>query len=264
MNKKVVILGCGPAGMLAAHAATRAGHEPIIVSKVKQQSVISGAQFIHERIPGVLTNPSWCSITKLGSQRVYARKIYGTGNAECSWDRYPKTPIKIWPMNKVYDQLWSRYSQFIQVLEINNSTIRNLLEDAQLMVSTIPLPAIVKNKADYHFKSKQAWVAMQDHVADRHGDNFIVWNGNNETAYYRSSRLFGHASWEFGFRPFVENPSPGHTVHKIIKPLGYQGDVHVQERFGANLILAGRFGTWSKKTLAHEAFFDTQERLAND
>ena len=48
----VAVLGCGPAGLIAAWAAEQAGADVQIYSK-KVQSIIPGSQYLHGPIPGV-------------------------------------------------------------------------------------------------------------------------------------------------------------------------------------------------------------------
>src|SRR3546814_7896241 len=49
---KVLILGCGPAGLIAAHAAKRMDADFIVMSKARK-SFMNGAQYLHAPIPGV-------------------------------------------------------------------------------------------------------------------------------------------------------------------------------------------------------------------
>src|SRR5678809_864059 len=49
---RVLILGCGPSGLIAAHAAYNRGADFIVVSKARK-SFMNGAQYLHAPIPGV-------------------------------------------------------------------------------------------------------------------------------------------------------------------------------------------------------------------
>ena len=49
---RVVILGCGPAGLAAAKAATDLGRETVIVSQSDLPSMLYGCQYLHAPVPG--------------------------------------------------------------------------------------------------------------------------------------------------------------------------------------------------------------------
>ena len=49
---KVAVLGCGPAGLFACHAAVRGGAEVDVYSQ-KKRSEIGGAQYLHQHVPDV-------------------------------------------------------------------------------------------------------------------------------------------------------------------------------------------------------------------
>src|SRR5262245_15995908 len=83
---RVVVLGCGPAGLLAAHAASLYGCDVRILS-IRQPSIISGAQFLHEHIPGVTGDiDGHVLFMKAGTAGGYAKKVYGNSRIPTSWD----------------------------------------------------------------------------------------------------------------------------------------------------------------------------------
>ena len=49
----VAILGCGPTGLVAAHACAMK-HIPFVIFSKKRKSFLFGSQYLHEPIPGVI------------------------------------------------------------------------------------------------------------------------------------------------------------------------------------------------------------------
>ncbi|HEY7420289.1 MAG TPA: hypothetical protein VH593_34240, partial [Ktedonobacteraceae bacterium] len=83
---RAVVLGCGPAGLLAAHACSLNGADVRIFS-LKRPSYISGAQYLHQAIPGLSGAPDGdIMITKVGTREGYAKKVYGNANKATSWE----------------------------------------------------------------------------------------------------------------------------------------------------------------------------------
>src|SRR4051812_48361120 len=120
----VCILGCGPAGLLSAYAAERHGHEVVIMSR-KLKSMIPGAVFLHEPIPG-LTAPTpddVVTFTKQGNKAGYAKKVYGSPDDNCSWDLSPEGERPAWSMFSLYDQLWERFQNRIVDMMIRPKTM---------------------------------------------------------------------------------------------------------------------------------------------
>ena len=78
---KVVVLGCGPAGLIAAHAAAMQGADIRIMSKPRK-SFMNGAQYLHKHINGTpYSDPFQVSYEMLGSPEQYRLKVYGA-----KWD----------------------------------------------------------------------------------------------------------------------------------------------------------------------------------
>ena len=57
MTMKIAIFGCGPAALISAQACFAMGHNPQIYS-IQRKSVMPGAQYLHQPIPGI-TDLRW-------------------------------------------------------------------------------------------------------------------------------------------------------------------------------------------------------------
>lgn len=238
---KIAVLGCGPAGLLVAHAVALAGHTPVIYSK-KVKSPIGGAQFLHQAIPELtLPEPdgevNFCFV---GSQRGYAQKVYKNPMAEVSWGNYESGQHPVWNLRYTYDVLWGRFSDSIVDKEVDIDWIRNSVSDEAYCFSTIPGPTLCEG--GHVFSRQDVWITKGAWCRD----NTIVYNGDPGDGWYRTSMIFGHPGTEWPFE--VQQPSV-----KVRKPLYTDCDClpHIY-RFG-------RYGQWYKPVLTHDAFNQSLE-----
>jgi len=239
---KVAVLGCGPAGLLAAHAAVRNGASVVIYSDKAQPSQIGGAQFLHRAIPEITnTDPdAMCDFRHVGQRENYAKRVYGDPLADVSWGSYAEGLHPIWNMQQAYNQLWERYSELIVVEEIYGDTLAKISKAEDLVFSCIPAPALCRHQCK--FVKQDVWIQ----TVDNHFDNLecaIVYNGSMSGEWYRWSSLFGHTFFEYPqFRP---------NAVKVSKPLRTDcpGPTHL-----GNIIGLGRYGAWEKHQLIHHAY----------
>lgn len=259
MTKKVAILGCGPAGLLAAHAANLTGCHFDVFSK-RRPSHLFGSQYLHEAIPGIDGQPQLVKYNLVGSPEEYRSKVYGD-----SWDGTISAEDLeythwAWDIRSAYQRLWELYSDDIHHCEIRN--IRQVEQDCRLsgydvVLSTVPrkvwaLPSDV-------FVSTKVW-AIGDapdigqrvpfHPAE---DNTIICDGTDMVSWYRLSRVFGYTTieWPGHKRPPVEGIAP------VEKPLGHNSEQ------AADFIHLGRYGKWQKGVLTTDAFNEAMKALAS-
>src|SRR4051794_30469030 len=111
--KNVSILGCGPSGLLCAHAFEQAGHAVTIFSR-KQKSVIPGSQHLHGPVPGVtpLYPEGTIQFVRMGTPEDYAEKVYGDRRRLTGWENYFQV-YPSWNVLKAYDLLWERWEHTI-------------------------------------------------------------------------------------------------------------------------------------------------------
>lgn len=254
MKKTVAILGCGPAGLLAAQAAVHMDWNPVIVSR-KEKSVIHGAQFLHEPITNVtFKDPDGhVNIKKIGSRDQYATKVYGNVDAPVSWDQYEEGINPVWSMEQAYDVMWDRFGSTVVDREITRSLVEQYLTMYDAVVSSIPLPALLSEGV---FEWQDVWIT--DTVprdmppSSEHRNWFIEWDGNPEHEWYRKSYLFGNLSYEFGYKP------SGFSTVQIRKPLWNANTNNSLPK----MIRVGRYGEFLKGVLIHDAYHKTIEELS--
>jgi hypothetical protein len=246
MTDQIYVLGCGPAGLLAAHAVAIAGQEPIILSR-KVKSEIGGAQYLHSAIPGVANEHDGYEVMlrKTGTRDGYAKKVYDDPTAPTSWEKYPEGPQRVWNMRAAYDRLWSEYESQIQETDLTPMMVEDMAK-MHTIVSTVPKIALCPDPADYMWTSQPVWIRYGESVPDCICKSMeFVMSGNSDDEWYRQSSLFG---WQG-----IEYPRRMVNSVKILKPLattypGVPGVIHL-----------GRYGEWRKDVLVHDVY----HRLTN-
>lgn len=243
---QVAILGCGPSGLLAAHAVALQGWEPVIFSR-KLKSQIGGAQYVHEHIPGVTPQNPEAQVTfvKEGTREGYAEKVYGDPSAPCSWDLWDVGERPMWSMHSMYERLWAEYADLIYDVEI---TPGKPFGQFDLVISSIPAMNLCHNPA-HQFRRAMVWIGQ---TAARHcPDDTIIYNGEPNIRWYRTSRLFGfEASESMSPIPWVD---PSAKTVQGFKPTENNCDC------SPHIHRVGRFGQWRKGVLVHDAFKQTVE-----
>jgi len=253
---KVAVLGCGPAGLLAAHAATRENCEVDIYSK-PAKSRIGGAQYLYMPIPGITGSKpdGTCTVYKLGDEAGYATKVYGSADAPTSWGQFAdQQVVPVWNMQAAYDYLYTIYGYGVLPENINlNSLVYKggILETYDLVISCIPRTFMcVTGEHDFH--SQDVWISAWQEKKEPPFDNWIEYDGRKETDHYRSSCLFGHAGYEYPVHP------EGIGFVKVSKPLDHNCNCW---QHWPKVQFMGRYGKWQKGQLIHHAYLGTQEAI---
>lgn len=262
---KVAILGAGPAGLFAAHAAVGHGHDVTILSKPRK-SFMRGAQYLHRPIPGLSGDSFKITYELEGTVEGYRQKVYGDDH---DLQVSPETLVGVhdaWDIREAYDRAWSEYHGLIKPWDASSEVLRNndVLRGMELVVSTIPAEALCTNMrhtfdsqdvyvTDF-IRYKGAFTAEEDGAAI---DNLVVCSGEPDDWWYRASRIHG---WENTEYPLDHRPNaPGH-VWKVRKPIMTDctcSPVPIQR-----LMRVGRYGAWKKGVLSDAAFYDVEARLS--
>lgn len=253
----VAVLGCGPAGLLAAHGVAQHGHT-VTIHALKVRSKIGGAQYIHQPIPGLIFFdhvPKGQALYKqAGTREGYASKVYGDPAAPVSWDRYPPGTYEVWSMQGVYDQLWSMYQAQIFAERLDFERMCQLQQEYDHVISSVPLPAICgDHNGEHGFDRQRVWIDYGP--AGSPGPNVIIYDGTREVSWYRYSNLFGWHGWEYSFDPSEHRDmwKPHFEIQKVDKPLSTDCNCWTDT---PGVTLVGRYGKWSKDVLAHHAYVE--------
>ncbi len=250
---KVLILGAGPAGLMAAHAAAVTNNDVFMFSK-KRKSYMRGAQYLHAPIPMFSTNPFTIDYKLEGTVEGYRDKVYGPD---------PRIQVSVqtlvgshfaWDMREAYDGLWNTYGKYVEDLEINPESLRKILKegDPHVIVSSIPAPALCMN-TDHMFQSETVWVT--EYFRGGPENNVVICNGEPDVPWYRTSRIQNWANTEYpnNHKP----PLTGDKIHEVLKPIKTNCNCWPE------IHRVGRYGTWTKGVLSHEAYYSVFNHLAS-
>lgn len=260
----IAVLGCGPAGLMAAHALARADKDFTIYS-VKEQSPIGGAQYLHKPIIGATpdsTPDASITFLKVGDYRVYSEKVYQQRYGNSSWGNYSNHPMGVsaWSLSKTYDRLWEMYAEKIEHQEIVPNVLDAIAKEHERVISTIP--RLHTCKVEHEFRRAEIWLTRGTFCKVH---NTILYNGLQGEPWCRTSYLFGEGWTEWPHRSFheakretqirgVELPFLG------IKPLFTDCDCWKDE----GVIFQGRFGQHRRGVLVHEAFENVEEMIQHE
>ena len=238
------IIGCGPSGMVIAHACHQMGM-PFDIYAPKQKSFISGAQYLHSdievRADGI--SPRTVSYIYRGVEWQYEKKVYGKlpEGLVTSWSKF-KGDVEAWPLIEIYEWLWTQYSERIIDGPVNIEWIRTLTANPERMVfNTAPLSNFFNGGK---FWSEEVQIVNGISFAP---DDTIVYNGEPSSAWYRSSNLWGHLSVEYPSNVHVPGEIAQYGLKVVKKPL-------VTAEAIPGVIASGRYGRWEKGVLVDESY----------
>jgi hypothetical protein len=263
--KRAIILGCGPAGLLAALAAEQLGFLPTILSK-KRPSNLYGCQYLHSSIPGTASAnqaPEMVDYVLVGDSDQYRTKVYGPEKPRSVSPQLYTGRHPAWDIRSTYRELYQRYEDRIVHYEFSNDSamkdVREMAEwyEPSLLVSSIP-PHVLCHQPDKHeFRSVGCW-AIGD--APRKGIEApkiaqpftVLCDGTQNSGWYRAANVFGHSTVEW---PGWRSKPPIEHVVEFRKPLGTDCDCW------KGVVRVGRMGKWEKGVLAHHAYRDTIQAI---
>lgn len=259
--KKIAIFGCGPAGLLAAHAASINGCDFEIFSK-KRKSHLFGSQYLHEPIPNVTGECEIVEYTLFGSPESYRQKVYGA-----DWDGSVSAEDLehqhyAWDIRSSYDTLWDMYSEYIRDSEVRS--VAQIDDEINLdrfddVISTIP--RTVWGQRGDQFLSSDVYAIGDAPELDQEvpfspqQDFLIVCDGTDDVSWYRLSKVFGYTTIEW---PGAVKP-PVSGVARVRKPLRY---IPSGKNAADSFHHIGRYGKWQKGVLTTDAFRDAMSITA--
>jgi len=252
--KRVAILGCGPAGMFAAHAFAEAGWDVTIYSK-KRQSHMYGAQYLHSPIPGLPEFRTEVDYQLRGTLEGYREKVYG-----------PRSTVQVspatligrrlaWDIRAAYDTAYGMYESQIRDVSIDQKFLQGEFGNPaarnywKAVVSTIPAPSLCAMPQEHIFLSQRVWAAGDAPDQGRLSpvtvpSSTVVCNGEPDIAWYRCSNVFGHNTCEW---PLDRKP-PVSGLAQVLKPISAICGCWPR------IARLGRYGQWKKGVLADEAY----------
>lgn len=255
MRPRVLIFGCGPAGLIAAHAAKREFNAEVMIVSRKRKSELFGCQYLHEPIPGISEDKGELVKYQLdGSVADYRQKVYGSLTPPVSPQKYVGDHMA-WDIRAAYDRLWEMYEIDVNDVNIYPNDVVPMLSHfmPQVVVSSVPLPVLCQMGDQHNFSSVPCWgmgdaPELGQHVPYVVPPFHVVCSGLPDYGWYRASNVFGHSTIEW---PGHKRRPPIEGVVAVKKPLTNNCDCM------PSVLRVGRYGMWSKGVLSHEAYAAT-------
>lgn len=259
MTRRVAVLGCGPAGLVAMHSAVAAGSVATCFSR-RRKSEMYGSQYLHEPIPGVPGIPSSVVTYALsGSPEGYLTKVYGAERAvPDNWTDAESGDRPAWDIRATYDWLWDRYWPQVIDVDLTAHNLSMIVNGFDVVISSVPMPMLCREKDTHAFPASYIWAAGDApgrgiRLPDewRVEDGMILRSGELEVAWTRVSCTYGHMTVEWPDGP--EKPWP--TAARVPKP------VTTTCSCWPEIVRVGRYGKWDKDGLVHDVYGQVQEAI---
>jgi hypothetical protein len=253
---KVAIIGCGPAGLAATHAAYGLGAEVTIFSP-GVRSPQKGPLVLQRPIPAITLDHPDGYIRQLvigGSILDYRYKLYGDINIGINGDIL-EPGYHCWNHIAAYDAMWGIYmgggARVNHVdCTITGEALQGLHEHYDLVVNTAPLNRLCIKYHDFRFK--QVEITLQRSYPDQPPDT-TIFNAGSEYRWVRSAWLLGNecTEWLVGTAPKELDP------FVIRKPISHGCNCF------PHVLGTGRFGAWRNQTWVDTAYYDTRSALVS-
>ncbi len=250
---RIAILGAGPSGMMAAHAASECGnYVDIFDADPNKSKRNAGVFFLHDSCNLPLT-PTSIQQRLLGAEgqsdesvaSAYGHKVYGVPSVKSS---VLQVRSHLWVMGfnsgEAINMLWDLYGNQVQNKAIQGlNDIGGLLREYDKVISTIPLHHIYSG-LDY--ESATLWVKSGQAPED---ESWILYNINENCDWYRCSAIWGTFTMEYG-AGHIPIRRDGYNYFEVTKVVGRRNIPAHSER----LLFTGRYGAWDKTILTHTVY----------
>lgn len=249
----VAILGCGPAGLIAAHAIDEFDDAYVAIFSIKEKSVLPGSMYLHEGIPGINgTYPdSYVQYVRLGTAEGYAHKVYGDAARYTAWEQYLQA-YPSWNVQNVYDVLWEKYEGIILPTEFSGNlhNLHHIVAEFDVVISTLPQPLLCHG--DHDFKSSPYFIhTLVAPPLDAEKD-LVIYNGYEHDPWYRWSILSGICSIEYSIQPTDFDPND-RTWKMGVKAVSNTCDCWPRVH------RLGRWAKWQHGVLLHDVYKGAKE-----
>lgn len=246
-KRKIGIVGCGPAGLLAAHSAVTHGHDVDIFAPEQLKSPHASATFLHRSIPGITGHEPDGEIKylKKGQGTIYASKVYGDPTRVTSWDRIHVGSQEAWALAPAYDALWDLYSGLISEMRIGATSLQEMSRSFDRVYNSAPAREMCYDEHNFAYREIKVLDGYPDQT--HYEPNMMIYSGAPSDKWYRASDIFGTRTTEFAY--------DGWGFSNGIKVVGNDCTCHM------NIKRIGRWGTWTPGVLMHHAFEAVEDEM---
>lgn len=243
----IAVLGCGPSGLIAAHAVEQLGHHVEIISR-KEKSVIPGSQHLQAALPGITPHyPEYTvEFVRLGTAEGYAKKVYGDPTHPCGWEAY-RGLHPSWSVYRAYDLLWERYEdRIVDHPSIGPGDLISIIGSFDKVVSSLPQPLLC-TEPEHFFDGVPYYIKTLEIPPDDHGREVVVWNGLEDDHWYRWSIL--------GEKCSIESTKP------MAGCIAGKKAIYNNCNCFPLVLRVGRWAKWKHGVLLHHVYTDVLNRI---
>lgn len=252
---RVAVIGCGPAGLAAVHAACGLDAEVTIISP-GARSPQRGPLVLQRPIPGITTDHPTGYIRQIvigGSILDYRYKLYGDINISIQGNILQEG-YHCWNHIKAYSKMWSMYMLHPSApvdhwnMMVKPMDLLHLNEDYDLIINTAPLKDLCYQNHEFTFKAVQITDGYS--YPDQPPDT-TIFNAGDKYPWVRSAWLLGNSctEWLPGTAPEELGP------FTIRKPIRHNCTCY------PFVLGTGRFGAWRNETWVDTAYYDTRDAI---
>jgi hypothetical protein len=250
MSKSVAILGGGPVAAFTARACLDNGIAPEVFTK--EVSTGSSGAFWFYGVPEAVSREVQYTeviVRYLGQADVYAKKVYGRA-VPCSFPDFNGRSIRAYDPKLVLPLLWKGIPgvKFVPMTFESDGGIESVASGYDLVFQTFPTFAALATEPRRKMFKVLEWPGTAGS-----GENYVLYNGLTSRVpmedWYRHSVLFGNTYLECSAA--YRDPSGAKaTIQFKLDPSSFPWYAAPAK----NIVLIGRYATWQKNMLAHEAY----------
>jgi hypothetical protein len=254
---KVAVIGCGPAGLAAAHAAYGLGASVTIVSP-EVESPQRGPLILQRPIPAITTDHPYGYIRQIvigGSILDYRYKLYGDINISIQGNIL-REGYHGWNHIEAYQKLWKLYMDPCHSTNVTHIKlfatpldIHDMRSQFDLIVNTAPLRDLCHD-GNHRFTFKAVQIT-DGYSYPKQPEDTTIFNAGDKYPWVRSAYLFGNSctEWLQGTAPRELEP------FTIRKPISHDCNCY------PFVLGTGRFGAWRNETWVDTAYYDTRDAI---
>lgn len=258
---KVAVIGCGPAGLAAVHAAVGLDANVTLIAPIHEGPTPQrGPLVLQQPIPGINTDHPDGYIRQIvigGSILDYRYKLHGDININIQGDVL-RPGYHIWDHKYTYRKLWEIYvhKSPVHVIDryIEGYELARLHQQFDLVVSTAPLNKLCMHIGTHRFQFTSVIITAEPNFPDQPPDT-TIFNAGRKFPWIRSALLSGNGSTEWLPGTEITTSAPFIERRAIKKPISTTCTCF------PHILRTGRFGAWRNETWVHTAYNDTREAL---
>lgn len=272
--RQVYVIGCGPAGLAAAHAARGLGRDVVIFAP-SRMSPLRGPLLIQQPIPGITVSQPDAYISQHvigGSILDYRYRLYGDVNINIQGDILAPG-YDAWRLKPAYHAMWALYSNLIVDMQVYPDNLRYFAElEGVLVVCTAPRYLMCGQFDVNTWKGKHSFLFAPVDIAPvtmypGQPDNTIIFNADGARGeWVRSSSIFGHkvTEWKPGDGQKEKGRIAAAERYEKNGPVTIKKPISTDCQCHRRVLFTGRFGAWRNETWIHTAYHDVRRALISD